>query len=138
MPAAPAEDWVAWDLPRDYAPLRAMPHLTRLVLHIVEDLDANMANLMSLTQVRVCVHCRAAPARPPVLQHPPALGGVLGRRRPGTAELEAYAAGDTDAKPACVLFTLLTPAPRVPPLQPCRCGSCRCWGATAPPAAWRS
>jgi hypothetical protein len=61
----PAEDWVAWDLPRDYAPLRAMPHLTRLVLHIVEDLDANMANLMSLTQVRL--HCTGR-------THAPALG----------------------------------------------------------------
>jgi hypothetical protein len=42
---------MALDVARDYSPLRAMRHLTRLTLNIVEDLDANLASLQSLTQV---------------------------------------------------------------------------------------
>ncbi|KAI7841526.1 hypothetical protein COHA_004697 [Chlorella ohadii] len=45
------EDWAVWDLPRDYSPLHAMPHLTRLTLNIVEELESNMPALLSLTQV---------------------------------------------------------------------------------------
>ena len=48
----PAEDWAVWDLPRDYGPLHAMPHLTRLTLNIVEELESNMPALLSLTQAR--------------------------------------------------------------------------------------
>ncbi|EFN59070.1 hypothetical protein CHLNCDRAFT_137807 [Chlorella variabilis] len=46
------EDWMALDLLRDYSPLRTMRHLTRLVLSIVEDLEANLPDLRSLTQAR--------------------------------------------------------------------------------------
>lgn len=48
----PAEDWAVWDLPRDYSPLRAMPHLSRLTLNIVEELESNIQQLYSLTQAR--------------------------------------------------------------------------------------
>ena len=48
----PTEDWAVWDLPRDYSPLHAMPHLTRLTLNIVEELESNMPALLSLTQAR--------------------------------------------------------------------------------------
>lgn len=56
--SARAEDWAVWDLPRDYAPLRAMPHLSRLTLNIVEELETNMPALLTLTQVRGgSLHC---------------------------------------------------------------------------------
>lgn len=51
FPVLPStEDWAVWDLPRDYSPLHAMPHLTRLTLNIVEELESNMPALLSLTQ----------------------------------------------------------------------------------------
>ncbi|KAL4430793.1 hypothetical protein ABPG75_006049 [Micractinium tetrahymenae] len=46
------EDWLSWEVARDYGPLRAMPHLTRLGLNIVEDLGPNLEPLLRLTQVR--------------------------------------------------------------------------------------
>ncbi|KAI3433681.1 hypothetical protein D9Q98_003490 [Chlorella vulgaris] len=46
------EDWTALDAPRNYSALRDMCNLSRLTLNIVEDLETNLEDLLSLTQVQ--------------------------------------------------------------------------------------
>lgn len=60
LPGRHSEDWLSWEAGRDYAPLRAMPHLTRLGLNIVEDLAPNLEPLLSLTQASTAARRQAA------------------------------------------------------------------------------
>lgn len=59
----PAEDWASLDdaeAARSYAPLQGMRQLTKLTLNTVENLEAILPGLLTLTQARRGVRCRVA------------------------------------------------------------------------------
>lgn len=142
LPRHHAEDWLSWEVGRDYAPLRAMPHLTRLGLNIVEDLAPNLDPLLSLTQAssaqapllrpgRRCGcarHARAAALGSTPLRSAlaPPHSARLRAQAPRGSSSARWPGSDAHLPGPALRLSHAHAAGHCAPCLCCRCGSCRC------------